>query len=87
MKNIAIICLVALALAGCYRNQTSQAVRTAQYDNNKNWHVSCSGYTGPMYDGNSRGPVEYDETGRISFIDAQTGKLVKSEGECIQTEL
>jgi len=82
-----VLVISALALSGCARNQTSAAVRSAQWDNTKNWHVTCQGYSGVMYDGNTRGPVEYDETGRVSFIDAVSGKLVKSEGECVQTEL
>lgn len=86
MRNVLIVAAAAFALAGCYRNETAKTVHVAQWDDTKSWHVTCVGYGGTMYDGNSSGPVEYDETGRISFIDAQTGKIVKSEGECLQVE-
>ncbi len=89
MKNVALIAAVSASvlLAGCYRNDTERAVNKANWDDSKNWHVTCVGYGGLMYDGNSRGPVTYDDTGRVSFIDAKSGKMVKSEGECVQIEL
>jgi hypothetical protein len=87
MRTVILIACAAMALSGCYRNDTEKAVARANYDDSKSWHVTCVGYQGLMYDGNSRGPVTYDENGRVSFIDAQTGKMIKSEGECVQVEL
>lgn len=89
MKRLVLLAAVAsaFALSGCYRNDTTRAVDTANYDNSKSWHVTCQGYGGVLFDGDTRGPTTYDETGRVSFIDRSTGKLVKSEGECVQTEL
>lgn len=72
----------ALALSGCYRNDTSRTNTAVLYDDTPA-RVTCVGYGGLMFDGQTKGAVEYDEGGRVSFIDAETGHLVKTEGECV----
>lgn len=46
--------------------------------------ITCTGLaTGVMFDGYSSGRVTYEEGGRLKFVDAKTGGLVITEGECI----
>ena len=46
--------------------------------------IRCLGFHAPMYVGRSTGAPVYDvESGRLNFIDAATGALVASEGECV----
>lgn len=74
--------LAAVSLAGCYRNDTSRTNAAVLYGDAPA-RITCTGYNGLMFDGESTGAVEYDEGGRISFLDRKTGGLVKTEGECV----
>lgn len=82
MRTTVIIALAGLALAGCYRNQTVRANASLRYSDTPS-HITCYGYGGLMVDAQSRGAVERDDDGLITFIDAKTGHVVKTEGECV----
>lgn len=43
--------------------------------------VTCWSYGTQTYSGRSTGKVEYDD-GRISFVDAATGRYTTIDGEC-----
>lgn len=84
MHRLMLLAAVALSLTGCMRSDTQKAQRDARW-NDKPAHISCNGYTGPMVDTDTTGRIEYDDGGRITFVDAKTHRLVKTEGECVVT--
>lgn len=82
MKTALIVAAAALALSGCYRNETAKEAVALSYSDTPA-QVTCTGYNGLMIDTVSKGTVIYDEGGRVTFTDAKTGHMVKTEGECI----
>lgn len=44
--------------------------------------ITCWTYGTETYSGRSTGKVEYDEGGRISFVDAANGRYTTVEGDC-----
>jgi hypothetical protein len=44
--------------------------------------ITCWTYGTQNFAGRSTGKVEYDEGGRISFVDAGNGRYTTVEGEC-----
>lgn len=44
--------------------------------------ITCWTYGTQNYAGRSTGKVEYDEGGRISFVDAANGRYTTVEGDC-----
>lgn len=69
------------ACGGVYNTDTYQAERDALYSD-KPAAITCYGYGAVMFDGQSTGKVLYDEGGRVSFVDAATGRYTTVEGEC-----
>lgn len=49
--------------------------------------IVCWTYGTENFRGRSTGKVEYDEGGRISFVDASNGRLTTVEGDCRVTYL
>lgn len=84
ISRVSLIAAVALgaaaALASC--SETSRAAMDARSDDRPTT-VTCTGYNGEIFNGRSTGRIEFDETGRLTFVDAATGGLVITEGECI----
>lgn len=79
LNLIALATLSAATLAGC--TDTSRASRDATFGD-KPADITCWTYGTENYSGRSTGKVEYDEGGRVSFVDASTGRYVTIEGEC-----
>lgn len=75
-----LLAMVGLAMSAC--SDTERAQRAAHYSD-RPARIVCSGYSGNMVDTTTTGRIEFDSTGRIDFVDAQTGGLVKTEGECV----
>ena len=75
--------LCATALSAC-TSETTRAQNDVYY-NDKPARIMCMGYSGVMVDTTTTGRIEFDSTGRIDFVDAQTGRLTKTEGECVVT--
>lgn len=69
-----------LAVAGC--SETDRARNDARGDDRPTT-ILCQGYNGVIFEGRSSGRVEFDPTGRLTFVDAATGSYVIAEGECI----
>lgn len=82
MKRTIILLAAAMVLAGC--SETQKAANDAYYGD-KPAHITCYSYAagGPFIDTDTKGRIEYDDGGRITFVDAKTGELVKTEGECV----
>lgn len=73
--------LMALGLTAC-GGQTTRAANDAYYTD-KPAHITCQGYaSGLMVDANTTGRIEWSE-GRYTFVDATTGQLTLTEGECV----
>ena len=79
MLKLAPPALALLALAAC--SDTDRARQTARFED-RPADILCVGYGGVLYDGRSTGRIEFDETGRINFVDAASGRLMIVEGEC-----
>ncbi len=63
----------------------ARRARTAATWSDKPANVTCYSYAagGPLYQGRSSGKVTYDDGGRVSFVDAATGRYTTVEGECL----
>lgn len=44
--------------------------------------ITCWTYGQQNFSGRSTGKVEYDEGGRVSFVDAANGRFTTVEGDC-----
>ncbi len=75
--------IAALGLASCTTREAGRELREAKHED-RPATIRCLGYHGTMFIGRSTGAPVYDvESGRLNFVDAATGALVASEGECI----
>lgn len=85
MKRFSILAAGALALSlaacGVTDTDTYKASQDALYSD-KPAAITCYAYGVQTFDGRSTGKVLYDEGGRISFVDAENGRLTALEGEC-----
>lgn len=73
------VVLVTIALSACTdsrraRNDVKWSDRPAD--------ITCWTYGTQNFAGRSTGKVEYDEGGRISFVDAANGRYTTLEGDC-----
>lgn len=87
MKRIHFILAVSaltLAAAGC---TDSERARKAATFGDQPADIACWTYGTETFRGRSTGKVEYDEGGRISFVDAANGRLTTVDGECRVTYL
>lgn len=57
--------------------------RTERMLTDKPASITCYHYGQTIYSGRSKGKVEADENGAISFVDATNNKLTAVEGECV----
>lgn len=70
-----------LALGGCItRESQREQIEVRRQD--RGAAIDCWAYGQPTYSGISTGAITYDEGGRLSFIDAASGRLTVLEGEC-----
>ncbi len=81
MKPIVILPALAavLFIAGCTdskraRNDATWGDRPAQ--------ITCWSYGVQHFEGRSTGKVEYDDGGRISFVDAANNRYTTIDGDC-----
>jgi len=75
---IAALTLVA-ALGAC--TESKRASRAATFGD-KPADITCWTYGTQNFSGRSTGKVEYDEGGRISFVDASSQRYTTVEGDC-----
>lgn len=72
--------LLAVALSGCTQ---SDRARLGAKASDTPADVTCRSYGNVTYQGRSTGKVTYDEGGRVTFVDAASGRLTTIGGECI----
>ena len=77
--TIALMGLAGLLATGC--TDSKQAAREATWGD-RPADIACWSYGEAVYTGRSTGKVEYDEGGRVSFVDAATGRYTTVEGDC-----
>ena len=70
---------LAAAVGAC--TDSKRAARDATWGD-KPADITCWTYGTQTYAGRSTGKVEYDEGGRISFVDAANGRYTTIEGDC-----
>ena len=73
------IILATVAAGAC--TDSKRASREATWGD-KPADIACWSYGAQTFAGRSTGKVEYDEGGRISFVDAANGRYTTVEGEC-----
>lgn len=78
-----LIALAGASVAACTTREAGRELKAARLED-RPATIRCLGYHGVMFIGRSTGAPVYDvESGRLNFVDAATGALVASEGECI----
>jgi hypothetical protein len=75
----AALLLSTVAVGAC--TDSKRASREATWGD-KPADIVCWSYGTQTFSGRSTGKVEYDEGGRISFVDAANGRYTTIEGEC-----
>ena len=70
---------VALSAGAC---TDSKRARNAATWGDKPADITCWTYGTENFRGRSTGKVEYDDGGRVSFVDAANGRYTTVEGEC-----
>ena len=70
---------VAVGLAAC--TDSKRASRAATWGDQPA-DITCWTYGTENFNGRSTGKVEYDEGGRVSFVDAANGRYTTVEGDC-----
>jgi len=73
------IILATVAMGAC--TDSERASRDATW-NDRPADIVCWTYGTQNFAGRSTGKIEYDEGGRISFVDAANGRYTTVEGEC-----
>lgn len=81
MRLVLTASLLLLSLATTACTDSKRASRDATW-NDKPADIVCWTYGTQTYAGRSTGKVEYDEGGRISFVDAAHGRYTTIEGDC-----
>lgn len=80
--RLAVVALAVLSLPAFSACTESKQARRAATWNDKPADIVCWSYGTQTFAGRSTGKVEYDEGGRISFVDAANGRYTTVEGEC-----
>ena len=73
------ILLITVATAAC--TDSKRASRETTWGD-KPADITCWTYGTQVFAGRSTGKVEYDRGGRLSFVDAASGRYTTVEGEC-----
>ena len=82
MKTTLTLILVAgLAVAASACTESKRASRAATFSDQPA-DVTCWTYGTETYTGRSTGKVEYNDEGRIAFVDAANGRLTTIDGDC-----
>ena len=82
MKTTLTLILVAgLAVAASACTESKRASRAATFSDQPA-DVTCWTYGTETYNGRSTGKVEYNDEGRIAFVDAANGRLTTIDGDC-----
>ena len=79
MISVAAVGCLLLFLCGC--TDTNSAANAAQWSD-KRASVTCFTYGQLTFNGWSTGRIEYDEGGKISFVDQANGRYTVIEGDC-----
>ncbi len=81
MRLITSLTLAGLVVAAGACTDSKRASRAATWGDQAA-DITCWSYGEQTYSGRSTGKVEYDEGGRVSFVDAATGRYTTIEGDC-----
>ena len=81
MRTTTILLIAGLAVAatGCTE---SRRARNAATWSDQPADITCWTYGTETFSGRSTGKVEYNDGGRIAFVDAANGRYTTIEGEC-----
>lgn len=80
-RTLAIVALSGLVLAAGACTDSKRASQAATWGDQAA-DITCWSYGEQTYSGRSTGKVEYDEGGRVSFVDAANGRYTTIEGDC-----
>lgn len=80
MRIPVLTCLaLAVLVSGCTDSRKAQ--RDVKWGD-RPADITCWTYGTQNFAGRSTGKVEYDEGGRLSFVDAANGRFTTIEGDC-----
>ncbi len=82
MNRWIVIGTVAAIAVGASACTDSRRARNATTWGDKPADITCWTYGTQTYAGRSTGKVEYDDGGRVSFVDAANGRYMTIEGDC-----
>lgn len=77
--------LTLIALAGALAASACTDSKRARNDatwSDRPAEITCWSYGTEVFTGRSTGKVEYDDGGRISFVDAATNRYTTIDGDC-----
>ncbi len=81
IRTTTILMLAGLAMTAAACTDSKRASRAATWGDQPA-DITCWSYGEQTYSGRSTGKVEYDEGGRVSFVDAANGRYTTIEGDC-----
>ena len=87
MRRILFVAVLASLSVGTAACTDSERARNSATFADQPADIMCWTYGTENFRGRSTGKVEYDEGGRISFVDAANGRLTTVEGDCRVTYL
>jgi hypothetical protein len=81
MKIVLTLVAVAGALAASACTDSKRARNEATWED-RSADITCWTYGTQNFNGRSTGKVEYDDGGRISFVDAANNRYTTIDGDC-----
>jgi hypothetical protein len=80
-RPVAVILVAGIALATTACTEAKRARNAATFGDQPA-DITCWTYGTETFSGRSTGKVEYDDGGRIAFVDAANGRYTTVEGDC-----
>jgi hypothetical protein len=80
-RIVAIVAVAGVALSGAACTDSKRARNAATWGDQPA-DITCWTYGTENFRGRSTGKVEYDEGGRVSFVDASNDRYTTVEGDC-----
>jgi outer membrane lipoprotein-sorting protein len=76
-----ILCIAGLAVTAAACTEAKRARNAAEFGD-RPADITCWTYGTETFSGRSTGKVEYNDGGRIAFVDAANGRYTTLDGEC-----
>ncbi|WP_298159754.1 hypothetical protein [Brevundimonas sp.] len=80
-RTVALVLIAGLAVTAAACTESKRARNAATWGD-KPADITCWTYGTETFSGRSTGKVEYNDGGRIAFVDAANGRYTTIDGEC-----